>query len=109
MKILELCNFSAGICGVWTRVYNESIRLADKGYEVMIFSSNFVKGSRDIAQPEEVKGKIKIKRFPAMRLGGESFMHWFNKLAQKEALEYSPKVIIVHNYRQLHTTKALKI
>ena len=36
-------------------------------------------------------------------------MYWFGKSVQKEALEYKPNIIIVHNYRQLHTTKALKI
>ena len=28
---------------------------------------------------------------------------------EKEAIDYSPDIIIVHNYRHLHTTKCLKI
>jgi len=109
MRILELCNFSAGVCGVWARVREESIRLAKLGYEVKVFSSNSVKGSDEIAKPEESINDVKIKRYPFIKLGGESFMHWFGKSAQREALEYKPDVIIAHNYRQLHTTKALKI
>ena len=49
MKILELCPFSAGVCGVWTRVLEESKRLSDKGHEIKVFSSNFIKGTNEIA------------------------------------------------------------
>jgi len=38
MKILELCNFSAGICGVWARVREEATRLAERVNEVRVFS-----------------------------------------------------------------------
>ena len=48
MKILELTNFSAGICGVWARVREEAVRLAKK-HEVRVFSSNFVKGMDETA------------------------------------------------------------
>jgi glycosyltransferase involved in cell wall biosynthesis len=106
MKILELCEFSAGICGVWTRVLEESKRLVQKGHEVRVFSSNAVKGCNDIAKSEDNIGKIKIKRFSFIKLGGESFMHWN---FEKQALEFKPDVIVAHNYRHLHTTKALKI
>jgi glycosyltransferase involved in cell wall biosynthesis len=106
LKILELTNFSAGICGVWNRVKEESIRLAKKGYEVKIFSSNAVKGSNDIASNKDKIGKIQIERFPFKKLGGESFMSWD---FEKYALNYNPDIIIAHCYRHLHTTKALKI
>ena len=106
MKILEVCHFSAGICGVWSRVREESIRLAEKGHEIKIFSSRFVKGTQEIAPEKDAIGKIEITRFPATHLGGESFMHW---KYEKEALAFKPDVIMVHNYRQLHTTKALSI
>ncbi len=109
MKILELCNFSSGVCGVWTRVYNESVKLADKGHEILVLSSDFVKGSKEKAKHVESMDNIRIKRYSGIHLGGEGFMHWFGKKAQEEALNYAPDVIIVHNYRQLHTTKALKI
>lgn len=105
MKILELCSYSAGICGVWTRVREESERLAKKGHTVRIFSSNISKGSNELAPSEGFAGKARITRFPAKKLGGESFMSWD---FEKEALEYAPDVIIAHAYRHTHTTKALK-
>ena len=114
MKILEVCPYSAGICGVWTRVLEESKRLSKRGFEIKIFSSNAVKGSNEIAPSHEKLGpkgvssgvKIEILRFPFKKLGGESFMSWD---FEKEALNYSPDIIIAHNYRHLHTTKCLKI
>src|SRR3989344_1448678 len=106
MKILEVCPYSAGICGVWTRVLEESKRLSKLGFEIKIFSSNAVKGSNEIAPSHEKLGKIEILRFPFKKLGGESFMSWD---FEKEALDYSPDIIFTHNYRHLHTTKCLKI
>ena len=106
MKILELTNFSAGICGVWQRVRQESELLSKKGHKVMIFSSNATKGSNETAIKEDKIEQIKIKRFPFKKLGGESFMKWN---FEKEAMDFRPEVIIAHGYRQLHTTKALKI
>ena len=114
MKILEVCPYSAGICGVWTRVLEESKRLSKLGFEIKIFSSNAVKGSNEIAPSREKigskgvspGGKIEILRFPFKKLGGESFMSWD---FEKEALNYSPDIIFTHNYRHLHTTKCLKI
>lgn len=106
MKILELCLFSAGICGVWSRVLEESKRLAALGHEVRVFSSDRTKGSEDIVLTEDKIGNVKIRRFPARHLGGESFMSWD---FEAEAFDYSPDVIIAHNYRQIHTTRALKI
>jgi len=106
MKILEITAFSAGICGVWTRVFAESKLLAKKDHEVYVLSSNAVKGSNETAIPfEEIEG-IKIRRFPYKKLGGESFMSWN---FEKELLELKPQVIIAHAYRHLHTTKALKL
>lgn len=106
MKILELTNFSSGICGVWSRVREESIRLSKLGHKVVIFSSNFIKGSNETASAEENIQGVAIKRFPAIKLGGESFLHWNFESA---ALEFKPDIIIAHCYRHLHTTKALKL
>lgn len=106
MKILEVCPYSTSGCGVWTRAIEESVRLANRGHDVRIFSSNFVKGKEGTAKADEVIRGLRIKRFPAKKLGGESFMQWDY---EKEALAFNPEVIIVHNYRHLHTTKALKI
>lgn len=106
LKILELTNFSAGICGVWQRVKQEAIELSRKGYEVKIFSSNATKGSNEIAKERDTLGSIQIIRFPFKKLGGESFMHWN---FEEKALEYSPDIIIAHSYRHNHTAKALEI
>lgn len=76
LKILELCGFSAGVCGVWTRAKEESMRLSKKGHNVQIFTSNIVKGSDKIADANDKVDNVLIKRFPAKRLGGESFMKW---------------------------------
>jgi len=104
MKILELTNYSAGICGVWTRVREESVRLAESGYEVRVFSSNLTKGNNEIAKSEENIGKVRIFRFPAKKLGGESFMSWN---FEQESINFSPDIIIAHSYRHIHTRKAL--
>ncbi len=106
MKILGLCNFSSGICGVWTRAREEAIRLAERGHEVRVFSSNFVKGSNEIAPAEERIGNVLVRRFLGKKLGGESFMKWD---FESEALSFKPDVIIAHSYRHLHTHKAVKI
>ncbi|MEM4270771.1 MAG: glycosyltransferase family 4 protein [Candidatus Pacearchaeota archaeon] len=106
LKILEICPFSAGICGVWTRVREESIRLAKKSYEIRIFSSNFTKGNDKIAESEDEIDGILIRRFPAKKLGGESYMNWD---FEKEALDYCPDIIITHCYRHIHTMRALKL
>lgn len=106
MRILELTNYSAGICGVWARAREEAVRLSSKRHEVMVFSSNLTKGSDKIAKEEDKIRKVKILRFPAKKLGGESFMSWdFGQ----EALKFEPNVIIAHSYRHLHTSKALRI
>lgn len=106
MRILEVCPYSAGICGVWTRVREESLRLSKEGHEVRVFSSDFEKGSNKKVHLNDKIGNIEIKRFPALKLGGESFMSWD---FEKEAIDYSPDIIFTHNYRHLHTTKCLKI
>ncbi len=106
MKILELTNYSAGICGVFQRVKQESLELSKNGHEILILSSNAIKGSDKTAPSEETIKDVKIKRFPFKKLGGESFMFWD---FEKSALEFSPDIIIAHSYRHPHTTKALKL
>jgi hypothetical protein len=106
MKILELTHFSHGACGVWVRAREESLRLARRGNEVLVLSSNSIKGKNEIAPKEEKIGKVQIRRFPYLKLGGESFMYW---RFENEALKFNPDIIITHNYRQLHTTAALRL
>ncbi len=107
MKIAEICLYSAGICGVWSRVFEEAKRLKKAGHAVQVFTTNKIKGANNaLASSKEIKEGILIKRFPARHLGGESFMLWDYK---KETLKFKPDVIIVHSYRHLHTIKALDI
>ncbi|MBI2632593.1 glycosyltransferase family 4 protein [Candidatus Pacearchaeota archaeon] len=106
LKILELTNYTSGGCGVGARALQESIVLKKKGHIVRIFSSYFTKGSNDIAKVEEFIEGVRISRFPAKKLGGESFMSWNFEL---EALKFKPNIIIVHAYRHLHTLRAIKI
>ncbi len=105
MKILELCEFSAGICGVWQRVKQESLLLSKK-HEVRVFSSNIVKGTNKIARSKEKINGVKIVRFPVKLRIGENALFWD---FEQQALEFSPDIIIAHVYRHPHTNKALKI
>ena len=106
MKIAILTNFShPSICGVWSRVKQEGELLANF-HEVRVFSSNSIKGTKKRSGKEETIGKLKIKRFNSIKLGGESFLYW---RFGKELIKFKPNVIIAHSYRQLHTTKALRL
>jgi len=104
LRILELCTYSAGGCGVFARVKQEAQLLADRGNEVMIFSTYFEKGTNKIMPLEDKIGKVRIRRFPAKKIGGESFSQWH---FEEEAIKFKPDVIIAHSYRQTHTTRAL--
>ena len=108
MRILEITNYTAGNCGVGMRVLKESKLLSKKGYEVVIFSTNFKKGTNELCHLEENIEGIKIKRFSAIKskLAGDSYLIWNFK---KEAIKFNPDVIIVHSYRHQHTTQALKV
>jgi glycosyltransferase involved in cell wall biosynthesis len=107
LKILELTNYSSGICGVFQRVKQEAEELAKtRNYEVRIFSSNAIKGGPGLAPAKDSLGNIKIQRFPFKKIGGESFMIWN---FEKEGIDFNPDVIIAHSYRHPHTTKALKL
>ena len=106
MKILEVCTFSAGGCGVWARVKRESSLLAKAGHKVQIFTTNKEKGTWRNVLLKDTYEQVPIQRFPAWKLGGESFMFW---KFTKEAKAFHPDLIIVHSYRHTHTTQALKI
>lgn len=110
MRILEICLYSAGIDGVFTRVKQEAMLLSKRGHEVKIFSSNLVKGSNEIALADYAIENVRVKRFKTQRLGGESYMIWKPLGAlRKEIIDYKPDVIISHSYRHSHTNIASKI
>lgn len=107
-KILEVTAFSAGICGVWARVFAESKLLSARGYEVHVFSSNIFRGegSKKTAKDFEIIEGIQIKRFPAKWSLGQNTFFWNY---EKEAMKVKPNIIICHAYRQYYSTVALKI
>jgi len=105
LKILELTEFSAGICGVWNRVFQEAKLLAEKGNEVYVFSSNLEKGTNKTVPAYGERQGIKIHRFPVyFKLGNAHFWNF-----KKPAMELKPDIIIAHIYRHPHTNKAVKI
>jgi len=106
MKILEICPFSAGICGVWSRVKQESIELSKKGHEVYVFSSNIEKGTnRKISHFEEING-IKIKRFTGKDSSFSENVKNFN--FEDELIKLNPDIVITHLMHP-HSFRALKI
>ncbi|MCK5608189.1 glycosyltransferase family 4 protein, partial [Candidatus Pacearchaeota archaeon] len=106
MKIAHICPFSSGSCGVWFRAKQEAIEFHKKGHKVEIFSTNIEKGTEKSLPLEDKVEDIKIHRFPAKKLGGESFMKWS---FEKELRAFAPEIIIAHNYRHIHTLKCLKV
>ena len=106
LKILEICPFSAGACGVWTRVLNESLEFVKLGHEVRVFSSNIVKGTKEIADYEEEIGGIKINRCPAKSLLFSKNVYSFN--FEERIKAYSPDIVITHLLHP-HSFKALKL
>jgi len=109
MKILILCPYTSGICGVWERAKNEALIYKKQGEEVYIFSSNAVKGSNEIAPAEDkLDETISIKRYSYKKLGGESFMTWDRQWI-KDAVALAPDIIMAHNYRHPHTLGALEV
>ena len=107
LKILEISPFSAGICGVWTRVKAEAELLSRK-HDVFVFSSNIIRGTgeKETACENEIINKLKIKRFKTYSSFGENTFFWN---CRKSALELKPDIIITHAYRQYYSTLALKI
>lgn len=100
-KVLLLCPYSApSACGVWSRVYSDAIALKNEGYDVHIFSSNIIKGTKDISSDfEEIDG-LKIYRFKVMFSAGGSAMFW-NFLSKIS--EVNPDIIHTHGYRHPHS------
>jgi glycosyltransferase involved in cell wall biosynthesis len=111
LKILEICPFSAGICGVWARVLNEAREFTKLGFEVQVFSSNRIKGQEDKIAPEkESISNVNIRRFPPNadfldRLISKN-VTYFN--FSKEFEEYSPDIVITHLLHP-HSFKALAL
>ncbi len=106
MKILEVCPFSAGICGVWARVYAESREFVRLGYEVRVFSSNIEKGSGNLAVCDEDMEGVSVKRFGAKSSFISKNVHSFD--FEQEFMEYKPDVVVTHLLHP-HSFKALAL
>lgn len=94
LKLLEVCPFSAGICGVWARVKSESQEFAKLGFEVRIFSSDIEKGTLKKACNQESLGELLIQRFPAKKSLFSENVFLFN--FKKAFEEYAPDIVITH-------------
>ncbi|MEK6893414.1 MAG: glycosyltransferase family 4 protein [Nanoarchaeota archaeon] len=112
-RILEICPFSAGICGIWQRVISESKEFTKLGYEVRVFSSDIEKGTgRRVVSNEEIDG-IKIERFKCKRrfltsLVSSNVKYWFGAAAIKSLEKYNPQIIITHLLHP-HSAKISKL
>jgi glycosyltransferase involved in cell wall biosynthesis len=106
MKILEICPFSEGICGVWSRVKQEALELSKKGHEVHIFSSNIEKGTNKKVPLLEKLGKITIRRFNSKKSFFSENVKNFN--FQRQLSKLKPSVVITHLLHP-HSFKALDI
>ncbi len=102
MKIAEICPFSSGACGVWTRVLAESMAFVKKGHQVKVFSSNLEKGTLSIVSEKcAVQDTLTIERFPVRKsffssLLSENVLYWMNAEAIQALESYAPDTIIVH-------------
>lgn len=103
MKILQICNFSSGISGVWSRVFQDSKELVKKN-DVFVFSSN-LKNDDSVAKNKEKIEGINILRFPVKRRKG--FALWFD--FEKQALKLKPDIIICHGFRKPYLAQAIRI
>lgn len=105
IKVLQICNFSSGISGVWTRVLEDSREFAKRRiYEVHIFSSNIQEDGTHVKDEETLEG-IKIKRFPVRRKLGYAL--WFD--FEEEAIKLNPDIIICHGLRKPYLNKVINI
>jgi glycosyltransferase involved in cell wall biosynthesis len=104
MKILQICNFSSGISGVWTRALEDSREFMKRGHEVYVFSSDVDEIGNEVSSEEELEG-IKIRRFPVKRKYGYAL--WFD--FENEAKELKPDVIICHGLRKPYLGPAIGV
>lgn len=111
MKILEITEFSSGICGVWQRVKQESLEFSKLGHEVKIVSSDIEKGTnKQVCKKDSFEG-IQIKRLSSNAdFLDFSFLSknvtYFNP--EKEIRSFEPNLVITHLLHP-HSIKALKI
>jgi len=99
MKIIYTCTYSAGISGVWNRVYNVALEMIKKGHKVFVFSSDLEAGTGNIAKAhEKVKG-IEVFRFPARSFGSKNAYIYNRKELAEKLREVMPDVVDCQTYR----------
>ncbi|MEN7982578.1 MAG: glycosyltransferase family 4 protein [Nanoarchaeota archaeon] len=106
MKILEICPFSAGVCGVWSRVKQESLEFSKLRYKIAIFSSNLEKATNRIVEPEEKIEDIEIFRFFTKKYPFSQNVTHFSFKKQLEI--FNPDIVITHLLHP-HSFQALKV
>jgi glycosyltransferase involved in cell wall biosynthesis len=110
LKILEICPYSSGICGVWIRVYQESLEFSRSGYRPIIFSSDRVKGTNEKAPCEQQINDLKIKRFLSKNTLISKNVHYFNfEKELKELIDKKQVDLVITHLLHPHSFKSLKI
>ena len=108
-KILHLCEFSKGSCGVFNVAYNLAKEQVKRGHEVYIFSSRHIKGGgkgeSGLAPKYEELDGIKIFRFDVRIKFGENALFWDFK---DKFFEIKPEIVYCHCYRHPHCESGLK-
>lgn len=101
MKILYTCTYSAGISGVWNRVFNVAQEMIRKGHEVYVFSSNLEPGTEKKVSDYEVFKGIKCYRFPVTSIGSKNALNFkISAEAMRNKLkEIMPNVADCQTYR----------
>ncbi len=116
MKILEITEFSAGVCGVWTRVLAESKEFVKLGHQVTVFSSDIEKGTHKVvAEKEETTPEgIKIVRFKSEQGKLDKYLSKnvsyfnFDKAFEEMVKNNQVNAVITHLIHP-HSFKALKL
>lgn len=116
MRILEITEFSAGICGVWTRVLSESMEFVRRGHDVTVFSSDIEKGTDKRVCGHETISNVKIRRFKSTGVfwGMPSFAaKIFSKNPtyfdfKEELIRLKPDIVITHLLHH-HSLKAIML
>ena len=105
MRIVHLCEFSSGVCGVWNAVFETAKRQAKK-HEVYVFSSDVERGSGKKVEHRDEKEGVKIFRFPVKFSLSSNYQFW-NFSNSLEGIK--PDLIHAHVYRHVYTMKAVKV
>jgi len=106
MKILEVCEFSSGICGVWNRVLSESLEFIKLGYDITIFSSDIEKGTGKIVSHKDNINGVNIIRFNSRKNFFSKNVNSFN--FKEEFNRLNPDAVITHTIHP-HSFQALEL